>query len=39
MIDPPEGRYNRRTAESIQIAATCVPEFKAGKQVKDAVNS
>jgi DNA-binding protein HU-beta len=33
-----EGR-NPRTGETIQIAASKVPAFKAGKQLKDAVNS
>jgi DNA-binding protein HU-beta len=29
---------NPRTGETINIAATCVPKFKAGKGLKDAVN-
>ena len=29
---------NPRTKEAIQIAAAKVPEFKAGKELKDAVN-
>ena len=30
---------NPRTGEEIQIAASRAPKFKAGKQLKDAVNS
>ena len=30
---------NPRTGETINIAATCMPKFKAGKGLKDAVNS
>jgi DNA-binding protein HU-beta len=33
---PTEGR-NPRTGEKIQIAASKVPKFKAGKQLKDAI--
>jgi DNA-binding protein HU-beta len=33
-----QGR-NPRTGETIQIAASNVPKFKAGKALKDAVNS
>ena len=29
---------NPRTGETINIAATCVPKFKAGKGLKDSVN-
>jgi len=29
---------NPRTGETINIAATCVPKFKAGKGLRDAVN-
>ncbi len=29
---------NPRTGETINIAATCVPKFKAGKGLKEAVN-
>jgi len=29
---------NPRTGETISIAATCVPKFKAGKGLRDAVN-
>ncbi len=29
---------NPRTGETINIAATCVPKFKAGKSLKEAVN-
>ncbi|MGR3984883.1 MAG: HU family DNA-binding protein [Gammaproteobacteria bacterium] len=29
---------NPRTGETIKIAAACVPKFKAGKGLKDAVN-
>ncbi|MGR3914628.1 MAG: HU family DNA-binding protein [Gammaproteobacteria bacterium] len=29
---------NPRTGETINIAASCVPKFKAGKGLKDAVN-
>ena len=29
---------NPRTGETINIAASCVPKFKAGKNLKDALN-
>ncbi len=35
---PARAGRNPRTGETIHIKATCVPKFKAGKGLKDAVN-
>ena len=36
---PPRNARNPRTGENVMVAASTVPVFKAGKPLKDAVNS